>query len=147
FDFELHLAADVRQVSQMLGKNDSDHLRARLSVSCLLTFSTFSSRLSFRGDLSPRNLLFLRGIKAESSPAEAGFGMTRWKEVFIFSSVTSLPMHRLTSASAPPHSAPPADPAQSHSSYLPRRRRRIPGRLSCRNKFRIYLMSPRPSHR
>src|SRR5438093_10311210 len=44
----------------------------------------------------------------------------------------------ITLASAPPPIAPPADPAQSDSSYLQHRRRRTPGHRSCRNKCRIY---------
>ena len=44
----------------------------------------------------------------------------------------------ITQAFAPPPKALPADPAQSRSSYLPHRRRRIPGRRSSRNKCRIY---------
>src|SRR2546428_5444464 len=55
--------------------------------------------------------------------------------------------HDLTPAYAPPLKAPPADPAQSDSSYRPRRPSSTPGHRSSRNKFRTYPKSPRPWRR
>src|SRR5439155_22080732 len=53
----------------------------------------------------------------------------------------------ITLASAPPLKAPPADHAQSDSSYRPHRPRRTPGRRSSRNRCRTCLKSRRPSRR